>query len=484
MSSETHELLQTEGLTELPAARAGIQPPAASWALRRLIVRTRIAFASMRLEEVSDTITQLEHLLGGCAASDYIRYEPVLRVLRASSLAAEGRFEVARSVLGTLRQLQDDSVVVSLRRYVDWRCAVQDAQIPDTVDYLVPAVGGRICYRIVGLCVSAAIAFDRLHLAVAADLAAQALELVKLRRGADSPLTLLPATLLAGVAYEQGRLDEAEALLVPRLPAIRAGALPECLTRASVVLARLAFHRGRRRAALDILHDAQVLGHDRGWLQVVSVVSAEYARLLRLMHREEEAGWPVAVRPWRALEPSSERLEALLTDVFTRCPPPDGRHRFAEIETALADAGTLVASRSVEEGYRLLVRCLRLGYAHGLRMIFVDAGPEVLEMLTAVYDASAQMDAHVCEARPYVASVLKSSMLASSQGTGPRQVRLSPREVSVLQMISHGLSNKSIARALGITPETVKTHAKSIFAKLAARTRAQAVARAEAMGLL
>jgi DNA-binding NarL/FixJ family response regulator len=41
-----------------------------------------------------------------------------------------------------------------------------------------------------------------------------------------------------------------------------------------------------------------------------------------------------------------------------------------------------------------------------------------------------------------------------------------------------------IARSLGIAPETVKTHAKGILSKLEARTRAQAVARAEAIGLL
>ena len=51
-------------------------------------------------------------------------------------------------------------------------------------------------------------------------------------------------------------------------------------------------------------------------------------------------------------------------------------------------------------------------------------------------------------------------------------------------MIARGMSNKCIATSLGIAPETVKTHVKAIFSKLEARTRAQAVARAEAIGLL
>jgi DNA-binding NarL/FixJ family response regulator len=54
--------------------------------------------------------------------------------------------------------------------------------------------------------------------------------------------------------------------------------------------------------------------------------------------------------------------------------------------------------------------------------------------------------------------------------------RLSPREQSVLRLISCGLSNKHIARELCIAPETVKSHAKNILAKFDARTRAEAVA--------
>jgi LuxR family maltose regulon positive regulatory protein len=51
-------------------------------------------------------------------------------------------------------------------------------------------------------------------------------------------------------------------------------------------------------------------------------------------------------------------------------------------------------------------------------------------------------------------------------------------------MISEGQSNKLIARTLKISPETVKSHVKNIFLKLAVGTRAAAVSRAGALGLL
>ena len=62
--------------------------------------------------------------------------------------------------------------------------------------------------------------------------------------------------------------------------------------------------------------------------------------------------------------------------------------------------------------------------------------------------------------------------------------RLSARERSVVLLMGHGLSNKRIARQLSIAPETVKSHAKRIFWKLAVQSRAQAVYRASTLGLL
>jgi len=63
-------------------------------------------------------------------------------------------------------------------------------------------------------------------------------------------------------------------------------------------------------------------------------------------------------------------------------------------------------------------------------------------------------------------------------------VSLSVRERMIVRLMGDGLSNKRIARHLSIAPETVKSHAKSIFLKLTAQTRAQAVYRAATLGLI
>jgi NarL family two-component system response regulator YdfI len=56
-------------------------------------------------------------------------------------------------------------------------------------------------------------------------------------------------------------------------------------------------------------------------------------------------------------------------------------------------------------------------------------------------------------------------------GAGP----LTDRETEVLTLLSKGFANKQIALALGISEHTVKFHVSSIYAKLGATNRTQAV---------
>jgi DNA-binding NarL/FixJ family response regulator len=54
---------------------------------------------------------------------------------------------------------------------------------------------------------------------------------------------------------------------------------------------------------------------------------------------------------------------------------------------------------------------------------------------------------------------------------------LTPREVEVLTAVSNGLTNKEIARELGISRHTVKFHLESLMRKLGASSRAEAVSK-------
>ena len=61
---------------------------------------------------------------------------------------------------------------------------------------------------------------------------------------------------------------------------------------------------------------------------------------------------------------------------------------------------------------------------------------------------------------------------------------LSSRELEVLDLLAEGLSNKLIAHRLNISEHTVKTHVASIFAKLGASSRTEAVSQAIRRGLV
>lgn len=61
---------------------------------------------------------------------------------------------------------------------------------------------------------------------------------------------------------------------------------------------------------------------------------------------------------------------------------------------------------------------------------------------------------------------------------------LSERETEVLRRISMGGSNKEVARQLGISPSTVRTHVESVFRKLQCTTRAAATLKALTLGLI
>lgn len=61
---------------------------------------------------------------------------------------------------------------------------------------------------------------------------------------------------------------------------------------------------------------------------------------------------------------------------------------------------------------------------------------------------------------------------------------ITPRELEILQLIAEGLSNKEIAERVYVSENTVKTHSSSVFNKLGARRRTQAVQMGKEMRLI
>ncbi len=78
---------------------------------------------------------------------------------------------------------------------------------------------------------------------------------------------------------------------------------------------------------------------------------------------------------------------------------------------------------------------------------------------------------------------LVARQLLGARPPAPTALTLSPREIEVLVLVRRGLVNKQIARRLGITDRTVKSHLTSVFHRIGVQDRTQAAVWAERHGL-
>ena len=122
-------------------------------------------------------------------------------------------------------------------------------------------------------------------------------------------------------------------------------------------------------------------------------------------------------------------------------------------------------------------RSIALAAATGAIQPVLDSGANLTGLLP-LYACTAQGEEKPAAYTDFVNRLNAAITPAKSAPAQDADVKpgVSPRELDILVSIADGLSNKEIARQLGIAPETVKSHVKSIFTKLHITRRTQAVA--------
>lgn len=115
-------------------------------------------------------------------------------------------------------------------------------------------------------------------------------------------------------------------------------------------------------------------------------------------------------------------------------------------------------------------------YVSRLQHIFATDGPATSVVSAMHPSAALQIATHLSQPLHHTSGVERSDDELAEP--------LSPRELEVLRLIGGGLDNTEIASELTIAVSTVKTHINRIFAKLAVRSRTQAVAHARKLQLL
>jgi LuxR family maltose regulon positive regulatory protein len=150
------------------------------------------------------------------------------------------------------------------------------------------------------------------------------------------------------------------------------------------------------------------------------------------------------------------------------------------LEAWLIDAAVRAELGAHDEASRSLERALALAAPEGYRQVFIDGGPPVHTLLVRQLERGTRHPAFVAELLERVGHQATEVAVAPSPLVDP----LSERERTVLRYLASSLSTTEIAGELYVSVNTVKTHCKSIYRKLEARGRRDAVDRARRLSLL
>jgi LuxR family maltose regulon positive regulatory protein len=160
-----------------------------------------------------------------------------------------------------------------------------------------------------------------------------------------------------------------------------------------------------------------------------------------------------------------------------------------KIEVLALQALALRAKGERERAVGTLAEALVLAEPEGYVRTFVDEGPQMAELLSAVLEA--RQRGRLEPLRRVPAHYLRKLLTALERDASGAEMSaaglpepLSERELEVLQLIAAGKTNRQIASELFVSVGTVKTHINNAYRKLDAHSRTQALARARELDLI
>jgi DNA-binding NarL/FixJ family response regulator len=157
------------------------------------------------------------------------------------------------------------------------------------------------------------------------------------------------------------------------------------------------------------------------------------------------------------------RPEVLLLDV--RMPVLDGISCLRRIHREFPDVVVVMLSASedpviIEQAFQNGARAFLLKHIHPR-----DLGAAIRQA----------MNGTVYQSPP---------LFAAAAALAARDAGLTPKQQTILNLLSAGLSNKDIAKELWVSEQTVKFHLTSIYRTLGVRSRLEAIAQARERGLI
>ncbi|MEU9576674.1 LuxR C-terminal-related transcriptional regulator [Streptomyces chilikensis] len=290
--------------------------------------------------------------------------------------------------------------------------------------------------------------------------------------------------VLAAVAVERHELDRARALLdeAARPPSRTRDPVPAAC--AALATARLLLAEGRTRAAAEAADPGLAAAVPSPWAAGHAAVVAATARLAEGrpeaavdLLRDVSGDQPSCAVEAAALQLAAGRPAAAV-DLLDGLRARGGTGPAVSVRAALVRARAADRAGDAATARRLVEHALLDARRERLRRPFLDAGPWIRPLL-----ATAPL-------RELAAGWLAPGPPRRDGREPPRPApelaagELSGRERDVLERLAGMMSAEEIAADLCLSVNTVKTHLKSVYRKLAVSRRGDAVRRARDLGLL
>ena len=276
-----------------------------------------------------------------------------------------------------------------------------------------------------------------------------------------------------------GDLCEADRIAHAERAGLAADPAATCLAR--LAAAQVAIERDEPHLAGQLLDEA---GADAvRWLPCEPDAGAIRARLRvradGAARADGTAGEETATLPGQARRLLAEGDPAAAAAVAVRCLDgvPTQRERTAALLVAALARRRLGAPAEAAD---LLEQALTIAGPHGAYRPFLDMG-------AALHSAIAVLIPPTSPAAPFAARVLERLVARVPETEPSRQAQpalLSASELAVLRLLPTHLTNQEIAEALFLSVNTVKTHLRSIYHKLGAASRREAIAGGRRLQLL
>ncbi len=370
----------------------------------------------------------------------------------------------------------------------------------------------------------------RLHIAQGELRPAAAMLRDALHEATDSAIQSLPASGYASVDLgdvlrEWNDLDNAGQLITDGIARLQQDQRPVLALYGYVALSRLQAAKKEYNNALETLASFEAQVERRGRLAWLDARLASWKARIELMHGNLEAaahwvdrqGLDNGEDPAYTKEPEhlslvrvlieqarisgSEPLAQQALDRLDRLLAlADSQKRIASaIEIQMLRAQALNELEDAGGSLAALERAFSMAAPGGYLRVFLDEGQPMLELLSHCRSLRAQAS-HQSRKEKYLPGLAYfdrlmsafSEDLPTAQGTptgeGPSAggliEPLSAREMEVLRLVAAGHSTDQIAAELFISRGTVRNHLKSIYSKLGAHTRMQAVQLARELSVL